>query len=240
MARPSNYLGANLTLQDTFSSLVERSNEVAYDLGTVIVTTAPVSQANTTNGALTAGNAHVQGFFSANTLIASDQLRGGSIDASALLTVTSNTSFTGARIYTSDTTISDFGANVTLSAASADNLTKHSIVDFGNTHFTQGELRVSGNTIFDNTDAIVEVFTNTVDITANVEIRAKRRFTQLQKKEQNINYQIILDKLKQRDYNDINRSQSPLKIATDAIIIDNSHLDIDQTFAKIIKYISCN
>ena len=170
MARPSNYLGANLTLQDTFSSLIERSNEVAYDLGTIIITTAPVTQANTTNGALTAGNAHVQGFFSANTLIASDQLRGGSIDTSGLLTISSNATFTADRIYTSDTTISDFGANVTLSSDTANNFTKHFTVDFGNTHFTQGELRVSGNTVFDGAAAIVEVFTQDVNVTANVDI----------------------------------------------------------------------
>ncbi len=75
-------------------------------------------------------------------------------------------------------------------------------------------------------------------ISADVEIRANRRFKQLQKANKNIKYQTILEQLKQRDYNDINRSNSPLKIAKDAVIIDNGNLNIDQTFDKILSFIS--
>jgi hypothetical protein len=105
MAKPTDYLGANVTNQDTFSRLVNTTNELVYDLATVVVTTAPVAQPNTVNGALTSGNAHVQGAFSANTLIASTALRGGSVSQSANLIVTSNAHFQGANVLVSDTTV---------------------------------------------------------------------------------------------------------------------------------------
>ena len=59
-------------------------------------------------------------------------------------------------------------------------------------------------------------------VSVDVEIRAKRRFEQLQKLNLNIKYKNILEDLKKRDYNDKNRKIAPLIKAGDAIIIDNS------------------
>jgi len=59
-------------------------------------------------------------------------------------------------------------------------------------------------------------------IKADVEIRAQRRSKQFP----NQDYEQILAQLKQRDHNDINRPESPLKIADDAIVIDNGKLQI--------------
>jgi cytidylate kinase len=70
-------------------------------------------------------------------------------------------------------------------------------------------------------------------ITADVEIRAQRRFKQFP----NLDYQHILEQLKKRDENDFNRKESPLKIASDAIIVDNGNLSISQTFEMILKNI---
>lgn len=70
-------------------------------------------------------------------------------------------------------------------------------------------------------------------ITADVEIRASRRQKQLP----NIDFEVILNQLKQRDFNDYNRQIAPLKIANDAIIIDTSSLTILQVFNKIINII---
>ncbi|MFM6973153.1 MAG: (d)CMP kinase, partial [Alphaproteobacteria bacterium] len=44
--------------------------------------------------------------------------------------------------------------------------------------------------------------------------------------------------LKDRDANDLNREFAPLKIASDAIFIDNGELSIDQTFEKIQQHIN--
>ncbi len=70
-------------------------------------------------------------------------------------------------------------------------------------------------------------------VTADVEIRAKRRFNQFA----NQDYNEILAQLKKRDENDSNRAESPLKIADDAIVIDNGNLTIAQSFEKILEKI---
>lgn len=70
-------------------------------------------------------------------------------------------------------------------------------------------------------------------VTADVEIRAKRRFAQLQ-----TNYDEILEQLKKRDENDLNRADAPLKIAADAHIIDNGNLSIEEGFQKILQIVN--
>lgn len=70
-------------------------------------------------------------------------------------------------------------------------------------------------------------------VTADVEIRAKRRFNQLQS-----DYEEILAQLKRRDENDFGRADAPLKIAPDAVVIDNGNLTIEESFQKILKIIS--
>lgn len=69
-------------------------------------------------------------------------------------------------------------------------------------------------------------------VTADVEIRAQRRFKQLQ-----TNYEEILAQLKKRDENDLNRQDAPLKIAADAHVIDNGNLSIEEGFWKILSLI---
>ena len=71
-------------------------------------------------------------------------------------------------------------------------------------------------------------------VTADVEIRAKRRFNQLK----TTAYEEILAQLKKRDENDLNRQDAPLKIASDAHIINNENLSIEEGFQKILKIIN--
>lgn len=70
-------------------------------------------------------------------------------------------------------------------------------------------------------------------VTADVEIRAQRRFAQLQ-----TNYDEILLQLKKRDENDLNRKDAPLTIAKDAVVIDNGSLSIEEGFQKILGIIN--
>jgi len=71
-------------------------------------------------------------------------------------------------------------------------------------------------------------------ITADVEIRATRRFNQ----QKEFSYQEILQQLKDRDFNDFNRQVAPLKISKDSNIIDNGALNIEQGFVKAISIIN--
>lgn len=70
-------------------------------------------------------------------------------------------------------------------------------------------------------------------VTADVEIRARRRFNQLQ-----TDFDEILAQLKRRDENDFGRADAPLKIAKDAVVIDNGNLSIEQGFQKILQIIN--
>lgn len=95
MSIPS-YNGANVEIaQHTFSHLIGRTNQLIYDMGTTVMTVAAVAQPNTTNGAYTTGNTFLVGMFGANTVIATNALRGGTHSLPAPLTISTNTIFQG-------------------------------------------------------------------------------------------------------------------------------------------------
>lgn len=72
-------------------------------------------------------------------------------------------------------------------------------------------------------------------ITASANIRAKRRFDELTKKGDKVSFEEILNNVKERDYIDSTREDSPLIKASDAIEIDNSNLSLEEQFDKIFK-----
>lgn len=82
-------------------------------------------------------------------------------------------------------------------------------------------------------DAFIKFF-----ITASLEERAKRRYSELENKEQTVNLQDIRCQIEERDYIDSNREISPLTKADDAILIDTSGKTIEQVLIEVIKFIS--
>ena len=74
-------------------------------------------------------------------------------------------------------------------------------------------------------------------LTANLEIRAKRRFLQLIKKNKKILYENVLYDLRSRDKNDTTRKNSPLVKAKGAIEVDCSSSDIEETIMIVKKFI---
>lgn len=70
-------------------------------------------------------------------------------------------------------------------------------------------------------DAELKIF-----VTASAEIRAQRRFKELEAKGMPANFDEILQNVEQRDYIDTHRGTSPLRQADDALVLDNSHLTI--------------
>ena len=70
-------------------------------------------------------------------------------------------------------------------------------------------------------------------LTADPEVRAKRRYDELIAKGQKANLETILKEIKQRDYQDTHREVAPLKMARDSVKVDTSNLDIDQVIAEI-------
>ena len=78
-----------------------------------------------------------------------------------------------------------------------------------------------GTTVFP--DAELKVF-----VTASAEVRAKRRYDELQAKGMPADYEDILKNVQERDYIDSHREVSPLRQAPDAILLDNSQMTIPE------------
>ena len=65
-------------------------------------------------------------------------------------------------------------------------------------------------------------------LTASLEIRAERRYKELIEKGMAAEFSEVKSNLEKRDYIDSNRNDSPLKMADDAILLDNSHMTLEQ------------
>lgn len=81
-------------------------------------------------------------------------------------------------------------------------------------------------------DAEVKFF-----ITADAEIRAKRRLNELRENGDHAQYMEILGNIQERDRIDSSRAVAPLKKAEDAIVLDNSDLTIDEQFQFLLSKI---
>ena len=74
-------------------------------------------------------------------------------------------------------------------------------------------------------------------ITANVKVRAMRRYKELKAKNKKITYKEVLKSIKKRDKSDKNRKISPLKKTKEMYFINSSYLSISSCFMKIKKII---
>ena len=74
-------------------------------------------------------------------------------------------------------------------------------------------------------------------ITANVNIRAKRRYKELKMLRKSVTFKEVLKSIKNRDKSDYNRKVSPLKKTKDSILINTSNLSKRACFLKIKKII---
>ena len=98
---------------------------------------------------------------------------------------------------------------------------------------------VKGNGLIANgRDMGSEVFTDArlkIYITADVDIRARRRYEELINKGDIVQYQDIYNSLKKRDDSDMNRDISPLKVPDNAHILDTSNLKPNAIVDKILN-----
>ncbi len=104
----------------------------------------------------------------------------------------------------------------------------------------QQSIAATNNCIMDGRDIGTVVLPNAqvkIFLTASAEVRTKRRFEELKEKGTPVDYDSLLAEIIQRDYNDSHRAIAPLKKADDAIELDCSNMDIEQTTAAIIKII---
>lgn len=73
-------------------------------------------------------------------------------------------------------------------------------------------------------------------MTADEEIRVKRRFRELYEKNPNVTLEEVKNNLSMRDYIDSHREVSPLRKADDAVVLDNSHLTMPQQLKIALEW----
>lgn len=74
-------------------------------------------------------------------------------------------------------------------------------------------------------------------VIASPEERANRRYKEMKEKGQDVNYDDILNRIKERDERDMNRTASPFRKADDAILIDTTNKNINEVFEEVSSFI---
>lgn len=105
---------------------------------------------------------------------------------------------------------------------------------------TQRGLAANQNVLMDGRDigtVVLPHATVKIFLTASAEARAQRRCKELQGKGQPADFATVLADIRQRDDQDTNRAVAPLRQAEDAIRVDTSDIDFDQSFAVLKRTI---
>ena len=79
-------------------------------------------------------------------------------------------------------------------------------------------------------DAELKVF-----MTASADERARRRYEELKAKGDEVSYEAVLENVQKRDQLDTSREDSPLVQAEDAILLDNTHTNIEDQFHILLQ-----
>jgi cytidylate kinase len=87
-----------------------------------------------------------------------------------------------------------------------------------------------GTTVFP--DAELKIF-----MTADISVRTQRRFEELELKQIPASFEDIQKNLIERDFEDMNRAESPLRKATDAVILDNTSLTKAEQLSFVLKLV---
>ncbi len=104
----------------------------------------------------------------------------------------------------------------------------------------QKDIAKESNVIMDGRDIGTVILPNAnikIFLTATPEERARRRCEELQIKGHKVDYNTLLKEINERDYNDSNREIAPLKPAKDAIIVDNTEIDFENSVDTLLKII---
>ena len=105
----------------------------------------------------------------------------------------------------------------------------------------QKKLASENNVIMDGRDIGTVILPNAqvkIFLTADPEVRAKRRYLELTEKGEVCSLEEILAKIEKRDRQDTERKSAPLRQAEDAILLDTSALTTDEVVDKIKEIVS--
>lgn len=121
--------------------------------------------------------------------------------------------------------IRDMRVSDKVSIISAIPFVRHALVkqqqEFGKAKGIVMDGRDIGTTVFPNAE--MKVFVN-----ASPETRAQRRFDELKAKGSAVRYEDVLKNVCERDHIDQTRTESPLRKADDAVVLDNSNMTVEE------------
>ena len=101
----------------------------------------------------------------------------------------------------------------------------------------QRNLAAENNVVMDGRDIGTCVLPGAdvkIYLTASVETRAKRRYDELKEKGEDCNLEEIAHDIEERDHRDMTREIAPLKQAEDAVLVDSSHMTIEEVVKAIV------
>ena len=102
----------------------------------------------------------------------------------------------------------------------------------------QRRLAEKNNVVMDGRDIGTVILPNAqvkIFLTADVKVRAERRYKELIEKGQTVSFEEVLEDMKVRDYNDSNRPIAPLKQSDDAVLADTTNLTFEESLELLIK-----
>lgn len=105
----------------------------------------------------------------------------------------------------------------------------------------QREISASASVVMDGRDIGTVVFPNAdlkIFLTASLDERTKRRKKQLLEQGENVDFDTLRASLQRRDELDSSRKLSPLKVAEDALVIDNSDMEKEEVLDRLMEEVS--
>lgn len=105
----------------------------------------------------------------------------------------------------------------------------------------QRRIADENNVVMDGRDIATVVLPNAkvkIFLTANAEIRARRRYDELIQKGSKVTYEDVLADLKERDYRDMTREIAPLKPSAESVTVDTSELSLEESVAALESVVS--
>lgn len=100
----------------------------------------------------------------------------------------------------------------------------------------QKEIVAHGNVVLEGRDTTTVIAPDAplkIYLTASLEERSKRRALEFSQRNVDIEFGKIRKEIEERDHRDITRDESPLTVASDAIVIDSANFSIDEVVSKI-------
>ena len=106
----------------------------------------------------------------------------------------------------------------------------------------QREIAAKNSVIMDGRDIGTVILPNAevkIFLTASPRARAERRYNELIAKGQSVTYENVYEEMVTRDKNDSTRDIAPCKPADDAVLLDNSDMNLDDSVEAVLKIANC-